>query len=390
MHFIELPCSGLNGCNDWWIHDCTFEDLGIGCPAKESYIAIKPQNASGLIVEKNIFRNIGGYIMRYVDGFGIKFINNYVEIETAGIKAWGANLDSLRITDNIFMGDGNGAWNDSTGSCIVSVAVNLSNNAQNAIIFNNSFYDCVTSIDIGSSEDFGSRDNRGHLIEGNRIYRTEKTCNAYNSPIVISDVSLPSTITPYHNIEVSDIIIRNNVIHYYGNPISFNQGAAIDITSAHTHAFTSNITIHNNTIRGFRFGVRFEERLSKNGIPLPFQTNNVDIKNNIFSKIRNGFYVLIHIVFKLPKSSFVFLNLNKNGLLFVAPFILLLSKLAGKKIAVRLFGGKGVYSNLGYFGNFIKSLVFKQVEFLFVETKEQVQQLVGDRSNVYWLSLIHI
>ncbi|MBK8484715.1 MAG: glycosyltransferase family 4 protein [Saprospiraceae bacterium] len=126
----------------------------------------------------------------------------------------------------------------------------------------------------------------------------------------------------------------------------------------------------------------FVEHLKNHGYK--FKLIDSNHYNGVFYKIRNAFYVLIHIVFKLPKSSFVFLNLNKNGLLFIAPFILLLSKLAGKKIAVRLFGGKGVYSNLGYFGNFIKSLVFKQVEFLFVETKEQVQQLVGDRSNVYW------
>lgn len=290
MHFIELPCSGTGGCEDWRIHHCSFENLGVNCPAKESYICIKPQNASRLRVENNHFKNIGGYIMRYVDGTGIVFKDNYVEIETAGIKAWGAHLENMTITGNTFIADGNGGWDDG-GTCIASSAVNLSNNAQYCTISNNYFLDCVNCIDIGTNEDFATRDNIGHIIENNIIERTDRVCNRNNAPLVISDISTPATDPPFELVEVRDIIIRNNIINYLSGT-NHNQGAGIEMTAAHTHSFVSNIKIHNNTIRGFRFGLRMEDRHSKDGILLPYQLNRVEIRNTIFTQIRDGYITL--------------------------------------------------------------------------------------------------
>jgi len=285
LHFVELLCKGGVGCSNWWIHDCHFSKLGVNCGAAQSFIAIRPSNTPHLVVENNHFEELGAFVMRYIDGAGIKFINNYVKVEVTGLKGWDENLDSMIISGNTFDCDGNGSWND-TGSCFGQNAVNLSNNAQYAVISNNTFYDCIGNIKLGTSEDFGHRDNMGHVIENNIIHRTDTTCNRYNAPITIEDCSSYSLLTG-DSIEVRDVTIRNNIINYYGTPKWWNRGAGIELNSGHSHQFTNNYKIYNNTIRGFRWGLRINACNS-----LPYQINTVEVKNNIFTAIQEEFFQL--------------------------------------------------------------------------------------------------
>ena len=292
MHAIELFCRGTGeGCSDWWIHHCTFKDLGVGCNALESYITIRPSNAPRLLVERNTFDNIGGYIMRYIGGPDIHFVYNVVNQKTLGIKGWDLDLDRLYIAGNIFTGDGDGDWADDNGKCVPQPAVALSNNAQFAEIRNNIFINC--QLIFGTSEDFSYRDNAGHLVEANFFGRTEQFCNPLSAPFTILDVSTYANENG-DSLEVRDIVFRNNILHYYGTPLSYNRGPAIDITSAHSHFFNNNLQIYNNTMRGFYYGIRFEDRPSYRPsgtnitVPLPYQINGVEVRNNIFSQIRRG------------------------------------------------------------------------------------------------------
>ena len=186
VHFIKLKGTQNNPCSNWYIHDNIFTNLASNCDARESYIAIRPTHTPHLIIENNTFDSIGGYIMRYIHGTGISFINNTVKVIAAGIKAWGSP-DSLQIDNNIFISDGNG-FNPDT-ACGAQNVVNFSNNVQYGSIRNNLFVDCVTAIAIGSDNSFGLRDNAHHIIDGNLIYRSGRACNRYNSPIVIDDRS---------------------------------------------------------------------------------------------------------------------------------------------------------------------------------------------------------
>jgi hypothetical protein len=291
LHFILMGCSGGTGCSDWWIHHCQFEDLGKKCNAGSHYIAIQPQNAPNLLIEDNYFKGIYAFVMRYIDGANIRFLNNYVEVQTTGLKGWGEKLDSMVISGNVFDCDGNGNPADTSGSaCLGQNAINLSNNARYSLISNNVFYDCVQCIAYGTSEDYGFRDNHGHVIENNIIHRTEKVCNKYNSPIKLEDCSSYSLNTG-DSMELRDMVFRNNVINYYGKPTTWNQGAAVEIMAGHPFDFASNFAFYNNSINGFRWAIHLDQCIIDKKMQ-PYQLDGLTLKNNIYSNIRDGFYML--------------------------------------------------------------------------------------------------
>ncbi|MGE3801366.1 MAG: T9SS type A sorting domain-containing protein [Candidatus Kapaibacterium sp.] len=290
VHFIKLKCFESDGCADWWIHHNTFTNLAMPCQAEESHIAIRPTHTPNLLVERNRFDSLGGYIMRYVHGSDITFRRNYVHVLTAGIKAWG-NPDRLKILNNVFVGDGNGFNPPKDSVCGAQNVINFSNNVQDGVIRGNVFIDCGTSIAIGTSDDFGLRDNAHHVIAKNVIYRSERICNRYNAPIVIDDRS--SINDNGDTMRVYDILIKNNVILYDGDT-DWNQGAGIELQAGHPYPFNSDIRIYHNTILGFHWGVRADESYVpvRNGARYAYQLNSVDLKNNIFAGIRNAQYTL--------------------------------------------------------------------------------------------------
>lgn len=300
--FIDISCTGggpAGGCTDWWIHHCTFENIGYKsdtdrCHAESHYIALKPTNAARLTIEKNTFTGIYAFLMRYMDGPDIKFINNNVTIGTTGIKGWGENLDRLIISGNTFYCDGNGnPDNSSTASCLGQNAINISNNARESLISNNTFYDCVECVKLGTEEAYGTRNNENNIIENNIIHRTEKVCNKFVAPITIDDCTNASIINGV-NMVVKNITIRNNIINYHGvHTLSsqWNAGAGIELISGHPVDFENNYSIYNNSIKGFYWGVRLSPCRIGSAYP-PYQLNGVNIQNNIFSDIRDAQFTL--------------------------------------------------------------------------------------------------
>ena len=290
VHFIKLKCYESDGCTDWWIHHNTFTNLAMPCQAEESHIAIRPTHTPNLLVERNRFDSLGGYILRYVHGSDITFRKNYAHVLTAGIKAWG-NPDRLKIRRNVFVGDGNGFNPPKDSMCGTQNVINFSNNVQNGVIKGNVFIDCGTAIAIGTSDGFGLRDNAHHVIAGNVIYRSERICNRFNAPIVIDDRS--SKNSRGDSMRVYDILIKNNLIVYDGD-IDWNRGAAIELSAGHPYPFESDIRIYHNTVIGFRWGIRADEAYVpiQNGSLYPYQLNGVDIRNNIFSGVRDAQYTL--------------------------------------------------------------------------------------------------
>ncbi|MCB0711829.1 MAG: T9SS type A sorting domain-containing protein [Ignavibacteriae bacterium] len=284
---IKLTCVGGDGCSDWWLHDNVFEKIGQYCNTSANKIVIQPQHAPHLLVERNSFDSSGAYIMRYIQGNGITFRNNHVHMVAAGIEAWGSP-DSLAIVNNIFLSDGNSRNDPDDPSCMGPVAIAFTSNVQHGLIKDNVFINCASSVKIGVSEEKGVRDNAFHTIEGNYIYRSDNVCDELNSPIIIGDCS--DTSDSGDSIVVHDISIRNNIIRYSGNRTS-HRGAAITLVGGHPYPFTSNINILNNTINGFKWGIRADECTS-GGVPRAYQLNGVVIRNNIFSGIWGAFYTL--------------------------------------------------------------------------------------------------
>ena len=285
LHFIKIRCSGGAGCDNYWIHDCTFRNLGGECNVSGSYIAIRVTNTDNMLIENNTFNNFGGFLLRYFDGSSnVIYRNNYAELKAEGIKVWGIETDSIQIYNNTFDCDGNG-HNDSitlaSGACGPQNAVNFSNDVQHSVIRNNVFNDCISAISMGSSETFGSRDNAHNLIENNLITRSPNICNIYAAAITLSDCSTPS-INTGDSVELRDLIIRNNVIRFVDGT---EQGSAIFMQSGHLQSFENNFEIYNNTIMGYRLGIRIDQCSG-----YPYHLNNITLMNNIFTNIHDAYY----------------------------------------------------------------------------------------------------
>lgn len=297
LHFIKMVCWGNGGCADWWIHDNVFEKMGKLCNVESHYIAIQPSDAPNLIVENNRFDSIGGFIMRYVGGTGIKFRNNLVIVTGTGIKAWD-DPDSIEITGNIFECDGNGINRPGSTSCAGQAAVSLSNNVRFSQIRDNTFIDCVTPINIATDSRFGTKTNGPHLVEGNRIYQSGKVCNQYAPAIEVSDVS--DTTIFGDSVYVFDVTIRNNIIAWTDSTKT-SLGTAFSFSAGHPFPFVSNYRIYNNTIRSYGRGLLLSVA-TNSGVRFPYQLNGLALRNNIFSNIRDEYFTLAGTVASWPDS----------------------------------------------------------------------------------------
>ncbi len=297
LYFISLNCWGSGGCADWWIHDNVFEKLGKFCGVESHYIAIQPSNAPNLIVESNRFDSIGGFIMRYVGGPGIKFRNNHVMIVGTGIKAWD-NPDSIEIVGNVFECDGNGFNRFGHTGCGGQHAVNLSNNVTASQIKDNVFLDCETAINLSTDYRFGVKNNGPHLIEGNKIYQSSAVCNRYATAIQIADCS--DTTIFGDSIRVFDVTLRNNIIAWTDSGVT-SIGNAIKMTAGHPFPFENNIKLYNNTISGFGRGILMDVCYNS-GTPFPHQLKNVDVYNNIFDDIKDELLTLGRNISSWPDS----------------------------------------------------------------------------------------
>lgn len=104
------------------------------------------------------------------------------------------------------------------------------------------------------------------------------------------------------------------------------------------------------------------------------------------SKYLNYFYVLFNSFFRIPNSSLVFFNFNRRGLLYLAPVLLIYSKLWGIKTALRLFGAenKEQLKNRNFILKAAARFVVAKVDFLFLETKYEQEYFLRYNKNTFW------
>ncbi len=287
LHHIRFGCYG--GCRDWWIHDNRFEDLGVDCNGMGSYISIHPRGVPDLLLEHNVFDNIGGFIMRYFAGNGITIRDNTFNIDTFGIKPWdvqpgldGPGIEDLTFENNLFVCDGNGTNAPGDSTCRSQAPIALADDCRNVTIRDNRFIDCPTAIHIATNKSFGQVPQEHIMIEGNESTITSNVCNPWSgSMISLDDCSDISSVNGAQ-LFVRDMTIRNNVAHRISGGIRQN---AIRLASGHPFAFANDIVIENNTFRGYHEGIRVEGCGS-----FPFQLNGVTLRNNVFAEIVERHY----------------------------------------------------------------------------------------------------
>ena len=245
-------------------------------------VAIRPLGAPRLIVEHNTFDNIGGYLMRYVNGPDIAVRYNHFEIIATGIKIWGASVDRPIIEHNTFRCDGNGRNPETSSGCIPQYGVSFSNDVHNGLIRNNTFDDCPVAVSFSTSETYGSRPNVGTVVDSNTALQSVAICNPWESSFRIDDCTGASSNTgaPLY---VADITFRNNVLRHQTGGV----GAAVFLQSGHDTAFSNDLVLENNTIAGYRIGVRIDQCQG-----YAHHLNGVELRNNLMDDIERSYYSL--------------------------------------------------------------------------------------------------
>ncbi|MGB5025306.1 MAG: glycosyltransferase [Saprospiraceae bacterium] len=112
----------------------------------------------------------------------------------------------------------------------------------------------------------------------------------------------------------------------------------------------------------------FNERNIKNSvIAINYYHGKLGNLLNILSVCFKAFYLI-------PLSRTVFMNFNRRGYMYLAPIIAFYSWLFNKRIVLRIFGGDAIeiYQMVGTWKKSILSKLFKNCNFLFFETKSEV------------------
>jgi len=133
----------------------------------------------------------------------------------------------------------------------------------------------------------------------------------------------------------------------------------------------------------------FIDRASENNINFKI----IDLNKRNYS---NLFVAYISILFnalkKIPNSNFVFLHGASNDYLFIAPIILIISKLFKKKFALRKFAGNFdlIYKNSNFIKKTIIRFVVKNSDAAFWETKRLVEFWKQFNARSYWFPNVRI
>ncbi|MFW6008909.1 MAG: hypothetical protein ACOCP8_06550 [archaeon] len=114
----------------------------------------------------------------------------------------------------------------------------------------------------------------------------------------------------------------------------------------------------------------------------------VDINKNNY---KNIFIALTSIFYKImkniPKISHVSLHGTVNDFIYIAPFLVLISKISNKKISLRKFGGNFIY--VYETSNFLqKKLIryaLKNSSAIFFQTKYLVNYFARFNKNTHWM-----
>ena len=147
-------------------------------------------------------------------------------------------------------------------------------------------------------------------------------------------------------------------------------------------------------------GPRFQQDLKVGGIIVLFEDlmsycdkNKVEYKciDTNLSNYSNKFYGLVSIIFntilQLKKVNHISLHGTAKDYLFLAPFVIICSKLFNKKSSLRKFAGSfyEVFEKSNYFKKVIYTWSLKSSDYNFFETKFLVDKFKELNINTFWL-----
>ena len=280
--FIRLKGSQADPITGWKIHNNSFSNLAFACNLTTKQSAIRASWVERLLVENNRFDSISGYLLNSIRGSRVDFRGNVATVHGGGVRTM-YSVDSLRIVDNRFVGDGNG--NGAGSDCKQQWGVNLINGIQGALVSGNEFIGTSGGVRLSLNEK-GDRHSSGNIIEKNLIVLNDEACNAKRPGIMLNDVSGISEAGD--SLWIEDVLVRNNVIVFDGDIDQSN--GAIKLIAGHAYPFANNWRFYNNTIDGFRRGMVVLAGADSEGIVYGHLLNGVESKNNLFSGIGDAHY----------------------------------------------------------------------------------------------------
>lgn len=117
---------------------------------------------------------------------------------------------------------------------------------------------------------------------------------------------------------------------------------------------------------------------------------NVVIPTNKFQgrfyNLVNFFLVLMKAIRLIPLSGTIFLNVNRRGYIYIAPFISFYTWIWNRKFVLRIFGGDAIdiYLLSGFVQKWILYRLYKSCSLLFCETKAEVNFFKSVNPKSFW------
>ncbi len=117
---------------------------------------------------------------------------------------------------------------------------------------------------------------------------------------------------------------------------------------------------------------------------------SVIIRTNVYSGrlsfLKNYLYVVLNYLKLINNTDVVFSNVASNGMYFLAPLLLFIARVKGKKFVSRIFGGNsiGLYNAKNGLKRYLLKYVFIKSDILFFETKYLVDYFLKINKNTFW------
>ncbi len=111
--------------------------------------------------------------------------------------------------------------------------------------------------------------------------------------------------------------------------------------------------------------------------------------HGLFASVKNLIFILLKLISYRKKSPYVLINTSQRGMIYVFPFVYILSRVLKKKIVFRKFGGNftEIYSSLSYIKKFIIDQTLFKSDLIAFETKNIINKLPKniERAKIVWL-----
>ncbi len=116
------------------------------------------------------------------------------------------------------------------------------------------------------------------------------------------------------------------------------------------------------------------------------RTNKYHKHEDNFAFIKNYFYVIFSFIRNIRSVDIVFMNVASNGMYYLSPILLLLSKIFRTSYISRMFGGNStdLYENTIFIKKYLLNYVFTNSNILFFEANYLVEYFKNLNPNTYW------